>query len=131
MHRRNCSQAWEAFPPLGFPASWLSTPEWPELLGTDEPYTYLAGRLITTGIVDASECPAGGLEINGYANTCGLEVARPEVDLWQDRFDEQIVQVARESGVPAQLMKNLFAKESQFWPGVFNNAKEYGLATPV
>jgi len=29
--------------------------------------------------------------------------------------------------VPAQLMKNLFAQESQFWPGVFRVPYEYGL----
>jgi hypothetical protein len=96
-------------------------------MDTDEPYTYLAGRLIAQGVVDASECPGGGLEANGYANTCGLEKARPEVDLWQDQFDAQIVEVAKETSVPAQLMKNLFAQESQFWPGVFKDAEEYGL----
>ncbi|MBU1662055.1 MAG: hypothetical protein KKD28_11360, partial [Chloroflexi bacterium] len=91
------------------------------------PYTYLAGRLIAQGIVDASECPGGGLEENGYANTCGLETARPEVDEWQNRFDAQIVEAAQSTGIPAQLMKNLFAQESQFWPGAFNDAEEYGL----
>ena len=123
----SCAETWNAFPPVGWPPDWLASPEWPELMGSDEPYTYLAGRLIAQGIVDASQCPSGGLEENGYANTCGLETARPEVDLWQDRFDAQIVEVARETGVPAQLMKNLFAQESQFWPGVFKDAEEYGL----
>jgi hypothetical protein len=35
--------------------------------------------------------------------------------------------VARETGVPGQLMKNLFAQESQFWPGAFKDPKEFGL----
>jgi len=67
------------------------------------------------------------LEANGYANACGLEKARPMVDSWQNRFDAQIVTVAQDTGIPAQLLKNLFAQESQFWPGAFNNAEEYGL----
>ena len=122
-----CAPIWGAFTPVeGLPA-WLTSPEWPELLASDEPYTYLAGRLIAQGIVDASECPGGGLEENGYANTCGLETARPEVDEWQNRFDAQIVEAAQSTGIPAQLMKNLFAQESQFWPGAFNGAEEYGL----
>jgi len=128
-----CSPIWRSFPPVGGPPDWLATPEWPELLSTEAPYSYLAGRLISQGIVDADACPAGGLEVNGYANTCGLESARPEVDSWQNRFDEKIVTVAQETGIPAQLMKNLFAQESQFWPGVFNGAEEYGFGqlTPL
>ena len=45
----------------------------------------------------------------------------------QNLFDERIVEVAEDSGVPAQLMKNLFAQESQFWPGVFRVPWEFGL----
>ena len=64
---------------------------------------------------------------NGYADACGYEIAKPLVDEWQNRFDEKIIAVANETGVPAQLMKNLFAQESQFWPGVFRVPSEYGL----
>jgi hypothetical protein len=83
--------------------------------------------LIAQGRVDASTCPTGGLQPNGYADACGLEKARPVVDEWQDRFDSRIVEVSKESGVPGQLMKNLFAQESQFWPGVFRVPYEFGL----
>jgi hypothetical protein len=121
-----CGPIWGSFPPLGEVPSWLSTPDWPELLASDEPYQYLAGKLIQEKVVDASDCTGDGLETNGYANTCGLEIARPEVDKWQNQFDAAIVEAAKESGVPAQLMKNLFAKESQFWPGVLKNAEEHG-----
>jgi hypothetical protein len=123
----SCVQTWQAFPPLGEPPQWLSTPEFPELLASDEPYQFLAGRLITRGVVDASDCPQGGVLPNGYATACGLERARPLVQEWQNQFDAKIIEVALETGVPAQLMKNLFAQESQFWPGVFNGLEHMGL----
>ena len=123
----SCAQIWKAFPPVGGSPFWLSTPSEEVLLASDEPYHYLAGRLINHGLVDASACPAGGLLENGYANACGLESARPMVDLWQNQFDSPILQVAQETGLPAQLMKNLFAQESQFWPGVFRVVREFGL----
>ncbi len=122
----SCEQSWGAFPPIeGLPA-WLTTPESPERLASEEPYQYLAGRLIAAGQVDASDCPAGGLESNGYANTCGIEKALPSVQSWQNQFDQQIFTVAQETGIPAQLMKNVIAQESQFWPGVYRQAEEYG-----
>lgn len=117
----SCAQTWESFPPLGGPPLWLTTPEIPELLASTEPYYFLAGRLISQGIVDATGCPDGGLLPNGYADECGLEKALPEVEAWQNQFDTRILEVANQTGVPAQLMKNLFAVESQFWPGRFNS----------
>ncbi len=123
----SCAQIWQAFPPVGGPPGWLSTPEVSELLATDTPYYFLAGRLIAQGLVDASGCPEGGMLANGYADACGLQAALPLVVDWQNRFDERIIAVAHETGVPGQLMKNLFAQESQFWPGAFKDPKEFGL----
>jgi hypothetical protein len=123
----SCVQTWGAFPPAGGTTDWLSTPQDKLLLASDGPYYYLAGRLISQGIVVASNCPAGGLLANGYADACGLEAARPLVEAWQNQFDNRIIQTAGESGVPAQLLKNLFAQESQFWPGVFRVTNEFGL----
>lgn len=123
----SCAQVWQAFPPVGGPPGWLTTPEVPKLLATDTPYFFLAGRLISQGLVDASGCPGDGLLANGYADICGLEAARPLVVEWQNRFDQRIIAVANETGVPGQLMKNLFAQESQFWPGAFKAPKEFGL----
>jgi hypothetical protein len=123
----SCAQIWQAFPPVGGPPAWLSTPSGDQLLASDKPYHYLAGRLIDQGLVTASDCPGDGLLSNGYANACGLEKARPMIELWQNQFDPSIYNVAKETGLPAQLMKNLFAQESQFWPGAFRVAREYGL----
>jgi hypothetical protein len=122
-----CAQVWQAFPPVGGVPSWLSTPEDPAFLATEQPYAYLAGRLIAQGVANASTCPSGGLLSNGYADNCGLDLAMPKVIMWQNQFDEQIMQVANDTKVPAQLLKNLFAQESQFWPGVFRQPKEFGL----
>jgi hypothetical protein len=122
-----CSQVWQAFPPVGGVPDWLSTPEDSAFLVTEQPYAYLAGRLIAQGIVDGKSCPGGGLLSNGYADNCGMDLALPEVIIWQNQFDDQIMQVARDTKVPAQLLKNLFAQESQFWPGEFKQPKEFGL----
>jgi hypothetical protein len=122
-----CSQVWQAFPPIGGVPDWLSTPEDVGFLATVEPYSYLAGRLIASGVVNASSCPSGGLLSNGYADNCGLQLAMPEVIIWQNQFDGQILQVANDVKVPAQLLKNIFAQESQFWPGVFREPLEFGL----
>jgi hypothetical protein len=122
-----CAQIWDAFPPLGNTPAWLTTPPLVELMASEEPYQYLAGRLIAQGIIKAPGCPSGGLLPNGYADTCGLEAALPLVNEWQNQFDPQISRVATEMNLPAQLMKNIFAQESQFWPGVFKDPKEFGL----
>jgi hypothetical protein len=122
-----CAEVWQAFPPVGGVPDWLSTPEDAAFLATEQPYAYLAGRLIAQGVVDASTCPSGGLLSNGYADNCGLELAMPQVIIWQNQFDDQIMQVANDVKVPAQLLKNLIAQESQFWPGVFRQPKEFGL----
>lgn len=123
----SCAKTWEVFPPVGGLPEWLSTPDQTDLLLSDEAYFYLAGRLIAQGVVDASSCATAGLLPNGYADACGLEKARPVVETWQNQFDERIIEVSQDSSIPAQLLKNLFAQESQFWPGVFRVPYEFGL----
>jgi hypothetical protein len=83
--------------------------------------------LILQGEVDASACPDGGLVAGGGVNQCGLEAARPAVKKWQNQFDELILTTAKETGVPARLLKNLFARESQFWPGIYQSGGDVGL----
>lgn len=123
----SCAKIWEAFPPVGEPPNWLKTPDHFEMMASGDPYFYLAGRLISQGLVDASTCPNHGLMPNGYADACGLETARPVVEDWQNQFDQRIIQAGKDTGVPAQIMKNLFAQESQFWPGMYRVPFEFGL----
>lgn len=113
----SCVRAWGTLPPVGGPPEWLSTPTESETLGTDIPYSYLAAQLIRQGVVDASSCVDGGLLTDDSVSACGMEVAREAVRNWQNQFDEIILNVGRDTGVPAHLLKNLFAIESQFWPG--------------
>jgi hypothetical protein len=81
------------------------------------PYNYLAANLIRKRVVNVSSCPDGGLLADGAASTCGMEQSRTAVNEWQNQFDTIILNIGRDTGVPAHLLKNLFAKESQFWPG--------------
>lgn len=122
-----CSIAWQSFPPPdGLPA-WLSTPATPEELQSDVSYVYLAGNLIQQGAVNVDACVDGGVYSDGTATPCGVDAARLAVTEWQNRFDTLIFDVARQGEVPAQLLKNLFSRESQFWPGIFNLRDDVGL----
>ncbi|MEJ5201634.1 MAG: hypothetical protein WHV66_05315 [Anaerolineales bacterium] len=96
---------------------WLYIPESAAELATEENYLYLAGRLIESGVVDASDCPAGGMGAGGYANACGLAAAKPVVIELQNAYDEAILQAWQDVGVPPVLLKQLIRYESQFWPG--------------
>lgn len=122
-----CSVTWESFPPVGEPPGWLVTPEEATALSSNVPYELLATQLLQWGLVDASSCPDGGLNPDGTASQCGLDQSRDDVEVWQNRFDQRIIKTARETGVPAWLIKGLFAQESQFWPGGFPDLEEYGL----
>ncbi len=122
-----CSETWGVFPPVGGAPEWLSAPTDSAELTSDIPYTYLAANLILQGLVDASACPDGGLSAGSVVNQCGLEQSRDAVAQWQNQFDELIVAVSQSVNVPSRLLKNLFARESQFWPGVFRNSNDIGL----
>jgi hypothetical protein len=122
-----CSQIWDKFPTVGGSANWLTTPQRPEDLVTNVAYEYLAAALIRHNVVNASTCDAGGLLANGLANSCGLDTARPAVNYWQNRFNALIFSAAKQTGIPAQLLKKIFARESQFWPGTNVGHPEAGL----
>ncbi len=124
----SCVETWGVFPPVGGPPEWLATPTDVSGLATNIPYNYLAANLIRQDAVEVSGCPHGGLNADGLtATTCGLTAAREAVNEWQNRFDSLILSVAQETSVPAQLLKNLFARESQFWPGVILTGGDTGL----
>lgn len=123
----SCSDAWNSLPDVGGPPHWLNTPLDAAELQSTYSYYYLAGIFIENGSVDASECLDGGLAGEKLANQCGMEKALPVVLEWQNRFDEEILRVAKDTGVPAQLLKNIFGRESQFWPGVYSTIAEAGL----
>jgi hypothetical protein len=122
-----CSQVWDIFPPVGGTPDWLGTPQRAEDLATNISYEYLAANLIKHNVVDTSKCDGGGLLENGMANPCGLETARPAVSEWQNRFDTLIFDAALQTGIPARLLKNIFARESQFWPVKIPGHPEVGL----
>jgi hypothetical protein len=121
-----CSIAW-GLPQINQPA-WSRLPASPDDLNTMKPYQYLAGKLLAAGMVNASECPGGGLTATGGANTCGLQQTNQAVIDWQNRFDVPIWEAGRSLGVPPRMIKSLIAQESQFWPGNSRNIySEYGL----
>jgi len=60
VHPATCADTWRAFPPVGGPPDWLSTPQDPADLSSDIPYNYLSANLVLQGVVDASSCSDGG-----------------------------------------------------------------------
>ncbi len=97
---------------------WIYVPENASQLHTEENYYLLAGQLITNKSVDASTCPSGGLTLNGYANACGMAVAKDAVIYLQNALDESILNAWKNTGVPPVLLKQMIRTESQFWPSV-------------
>jgi hypothetical protein len=111
-------------------ASWDNFVQFPFELNTDKTLHFLATKLILNGVVDARDCPAGGLSLSlDWPTGCGLEKARSAMIAWQNQFDEHIWLASRNHGIPPKLLKTLIDYESQFWPG---NSRfyldEYGLA---
>jgi hypothetical protein len=123
----SCAEQWQSFPPASGLPAWLTTPDTPVQLASDLPYTYLAGNLISQGIVDGSSCTDGGLLPNGAANPCGMKQARAKVKEWQNQYDHLILSTALKTGIPAGLLKSMFSRESQLWPGLYHNVEEAGL----
>jgi hypothetical protein len=123
----SCSETWQVFPDVGGPPAWLKSPESTAQLQSEIPYYLLAAVLIQNGEVDASNCPGGGIQSPRVANPCGVEAARSKLVEWQNLFNDEILRVAQDTGVPAQVMKNIFSRESQFWPGIYRSMKEAGL----
>lgn len=97
---------------------WIYVPENASELHSEENLFFLAGKLITNNIVDASTCPSGGITLNGYANACGMAVAKDSVIYLQNILDESILSAWKNTGVPPVLLKQMIRFESQFWPSI-------------
>lgn len=122
-----CASIWQSFPPVEGAPAWLGTPNNISDLSSSLSLHYLAAMLIQRGEVDASDCPNGGLDYPTAANLCGVEKAAAALVEWQNQFDEEIMLTSLDTGIPAQLMKNMFARESQLWPGIYHDIEEAGL----
>ncbi len=99
----------------GATLKWTEFPQYPSKLDTNKPLHYLAYRLITYGIVDASDCAGGGLS-NGAPNGCGIERATQAMTAWQNQYNYSIWLTGKDYGIPPKLLKVLIEIESQFWP---------------
>jgi hypothetical protein len=123
-----CAEIWEIVPDYVRLPNWLTTPDRPEQIYSKVSLYYLAGMLIRNKSVDASQCANGGISVDNQwiANTCGLTKAYTAVIEWQNRFNKVILDNAKQIGVPAQLVKTIFSRESQFWPGIFTTLEEAG-----
>lgn len=99
-------------------ATWDNFVQFPYQLNTRKTLHVLATQLLINGIVDASDCPAGGLSVGlDWPTACGLERATGAMIEWQNQFDEYIWLASRDHGIPPKLLKTLIEVESQFWPG--------------
>ena len=99
-------------------ATWDDFVQFPYQINTRKTLHYLATQLLITGIVDASDCPAGGLSIGlEWPTACGLERAGSRMIEWQNQYDDYIWLVSRDDGIPPKILKTLIEVESQFWPG--------------
>jgi len=123
----SCASIWQVFPEVQGPPEWLDTPAEASDLNSTQSLYFLSAMLIQNGMVDASNCTGGGLITGNIASRCGMEMAAEAAIAWQNQFDDEILQIAIDTGVPGKLLKNLFIRESQLWPGIFLGAEEVGL----
>lgn len=98
-----------------------------DALHTDEPLTWLGGKLIWNGLV-RPQCPGSGLDpYTLAADGCGMAYARADVIRWQNQWDTAIYDAAITYNVPAKLLKRMMRIESQFWPWYTAPAGEIGI----
>lgn len=111
------SLLWSLFPPLdqSLPKV-LEQPLSAQDLYSANRYVYLSGRLIRSGLVNAADCPDGGLYANGAATPCGEQAGAEKLIEWQNKYNEQIYTAALKYNIPARILKGILAQESQFWP---------------
>jgi len=96
-------------------------------LATANRYDVLAAELLLSGLVDGSTCPAQGLNPDGSANGCGIELTHDQVLTWQNQFDSVILSSSQAAELPPKVVKAVIAVESQFWPAANWTRGEIGL----
>ena len=96
-------------------------------LATANRYDVLAAELLTSGLVDGITCPAQGLNPDGSANGCGIELTKDQVLTWQNQFDSVILSSSQAAELPPKVVKAVIAVESQFWPAANWTLGEIGL----
>lgn len=121
------SQIWHIFPESIDQPDWLKPPTIASELRSNKKLYYLAAELIQNGAVNTSSCSNGGLTDSITANECGVAMASPKIQNWQNQFDQEILSVAKADDIPAKLLKNIFLRESQLWPGIYQGINEVGL----
>lgn len=116
LFRDSCANVWGLPDVSG--ANWSKFVDSPFQLNTDKTLHLLAARLIANKVVDASDCPSGGINsTSDYPNGCGIERAKAEMIEWQNQYDFVIWTTSLEAGIPPRMLKSLLEYESQFWPG--------------
>jgi hypothetical protein len=123
----SCGIAWNVFDESN--VAWDDFVQFPYELHTKKTLHTLATQLLLNGIVDASDCPVGGLSLGlNWPTACGLERASSAMIEWQNQYDGHIWLASRDQGIPPKILKTLIEIETQFWPG---NSRfyldEYGL----
>jgi hypothetical protein len=98
-------------------ATWNDFVQFPYQLNTDKTLHTLAAKLIVNGIVNASDCPAGGISLGlDWPTGCGLQKATGAMIAWQNQYDDYIWMASRNRGIPPKIIKTMIEYESQYWP---------------
>ena len=116
LFNNSCAIAWGMSDKANVP--WDDFVQFPYQIHTKKTLHTLVTQLLINGIVDAHDCPAGGLSLGlDWPTACGLEKASSTMIAWENQFDDQIWLASKNQGVPPKILKTLFEVESQFWPG--------------
>jgi len=110
--------------------AWSNFPNDPYELNTSKDLHFLGRQLYDKKAIDLTSCPNNGL-LGAGLSACGLEIARPHLEYWQNQFDLPIWRAAGEVGIPPRIIKTLIETETQFWPITSDNRlhiDEFGLA---
>ena len=80
-----------------------------------------------TGLVSAPGLPVQRVAAQRLCQPLRSGRCSPQVTDWQNRFDESSTSRRLENAVPANLLKRIFAQESQFWLGQSADNQHFGI----